>query len=83
MLEDKNGAIPVDYCQICGGEIYDHEEVCESCRERNRVKSRRYHQDTVEAVMEEVDYFAKRYLSDDLCNSLWNTLCEKFRTEDE
>jgi Zn-finger nucleic acid-binding protein len=83
MLEDRNAAIPVDYCPRCGGEIYDHEEVCEYCRERSRSKARRYDQYTVEAVMEEVDYFAKLYLSEDMCTTLWNNLCDKFRAEEE
>lgn len=83
MYEDKNAAVPVDFCPRCGGEIYDNEEFCVECRENTRRKRRRYDQNTVEDMMEEVDYFLKRYLSENLCNELWNLLSERFRAEEE
>lgn len=82
LLEDRQAAVPLGECPRCGGEIYgEDEEVCVECAEKARRKVRRYDQNTVADMMEEVDWQLQKYLSDDLRNTVYNELAVKFMEE--
>lgn len=73
---DPNDAKPLGECTRCGGEIYSTEEgeLCYQCR----AELERYDQTTVEAVMEAFDGELEKYLSDDMRNTVWNAVAERY-----
>lgn len=73
---DPNDAEPLGECDHCGGELYscDEEGLCYRCRS----ELERYDQETVEAVMEAFDGELEKYLSDDMRNTVWNAVAERF-----
>lgn len=82
LYTDPQTAPVVDTCPRCGGELYDPASepgtLCPACEG----ELRRYHQPTLQAVMEELDFQLQKYLSDDLRNTIYNTLATKFNLED-
>lgn len=67
---------PVGTCIRCGGELYAEEEnnLCINCR----LELRRWDERTVEAVMEAFDDELKKYLSNNLRNTVRNFVADQF-----
>lgn len=80
LYEDPGAAIPTGICPRCGGELYhDADGLCQACR----AALAHYHQPTLQAVLEELDYHLQKYLSDNLRNTVYNALATKFNLESE
>ena len=83
------GTIRYQRCACCGEELgevrsladYDPDALCPACR-----KEKAREDDLAEArleVMEAMDVELHKYLSKDLCNTVWNVLCRKFHIPEE
>ena len=80
---DAQDRPPSDRCTRCEGELWGHEAepdqcgrvLCPSCREDTNPK---YDADTVEAVLEIYDQEVSKYLSQNLRDSIWNTVSIRF-----
>ncbi len=75
-LRDTQQESVTGYCAKCGGELYGEEwdsedGLCSQCRVT-------YDEDTMNAVMRAFDNELKKYLSDDLRDTVWNAVCNRF-----
>ena len=78
-LGDPQERPAVGECARCGLELYgDEDTLCADCR----TALRQYDARTATAVMEAMDEQLKKYLSDDLRNTVWNELVREFPMED-
>ena len=80
-FRDMQEEPPTGCCEECGAELYGDLETdeyghvyCNGCRE-SRPK---YDDETVHAVMDAVDEELKKYLSDNLRDTVWNALAQRF-----
>ena len=80
IYRDRQQDPPVCFCTRCGGEIYDPEEgeVCMACQK----ELQRWDQKTANAILEDMDFELRKYLSDDLRNTVWNSVAPKYLEEE-
>lgn len=84
-LDDAQTRPPLDTCERCGGELWGDEAepdqfgrvYCPECRSELSVSSA-YDHETVKAVMEVMDMVLEKYLSKNLCDTVWNEVSGKF-----
>ena len=81
---DPQQVEPVGYCERCGGELYSNMEqdedgyiFCERCRKEKEHETEKA--ETVLEVLEAVDSELKKYLSQDICNEVWNKMVTRFK----
>lgn len=79
-LRDRQQDPVVCTCVRCGGEIYDQEEgdVCRRCRK----KIARWDQKTAQTILEDMDSELQKYLSDDLRNTIWNVIAQRYLADE-
>lgn len=74
-LRDVQQIPSVGTCTRCGCELYgDEEGICYACE----AELREYDPDTVNAVMECYDRELRKYLADDLRDTVWNAVSNQF-----
>lgn len=80
---DFQDRLPDARCTRCEGELWGTEAepderghtLCQTCQEDLDTK---YDADTVMAVLEAYDLEVKKYLSDDLRDTIWNEMVRRF-----
>lgn len=80
-LRDAQDEMPTAYCDECGAELYGDVEpddfghvYCNGCKDAGV----QYDAVTAQAVMDAMDEELKKYLSDTLRDTIWNTLAQRF-----
>ena len=84
IMDDPQDRSAEAYCQHCGAELWgsDAEPDCggktlwPQCRED--LAETEHRKEMITAVLEAADQENKKYLSDDVCNIIWNRLVSKF-----
>ena len=76
-LRDEQDALPVGTCAQCRSELYSYDKdgLCEACRAAQEPK---YDTATVSAFLDAMDEELKKWLSDDLRNTVWNAMVNRF-----
>ena len=84
IMDDPQDRRAEAYCQHCGAELWGSDArpdcggktLCPQCRED--IADAEHRKEMITAVLEAVDQGNKKYLSDDVCNIIWNRLVAKF-----
>lgn len=76
-LRDAQDVPPVGTCARCGCELYSYDKdgLCEECCAEMGPK---YDTATVSAFLDAMDEELKKWLSDDLRNTVWNAMVNRF-----
>ena len=76
-LRDAQDVPSVGTCARCGCELYSYDKdgLCDKCRTDLEPK---YDTATVSAFMAAMDEELKKWLSDDLRNTVWNAMVNRF-----
>ena len=84
IMDDPQDRSAEAYCQHCGAELWGSDAepdcggktLCPQCRED--LAETEHRKERIPAVLEAADQENKKYLSDDVCNIIWNRLVSKF-----
>ena len=84
IMDDPQDRSAEAYCQHCGAELWGSDAepdcggktLCPPCRED--LAETEHRKEMITAVLEAADQENKKYLSDDVCNIIWNRLVSKF-----
>ena len=84
IMDDPQDRSAEAYCQHCGAELWGSDAepdcggktLCPQCRED--LAETEHRKEMIKAVLEAADQENKKYLSDDVCNIIWNRLVSKF-----
>lgn len=84
IMDDPQDRSAEAYCQHCGAELWGSDAepdcggktLCPQCRED--LAGTEHRKEMITAVLEAADQENKKYLSDDVCNIIWNRLVSKF-----
>ena len=84
IMDDPQDRSAEAYCQHCKAELwgggaepdYEGKTLCSQCRED--IADTEHRKEMITAVLEAADQENKKYLSDDVCNIIWNRLVSKF-----
>jgi len=84
IMDDPQDRSAEAYCQHCGAELWGSEAeqdcagktLCSQCRED--IADTEHREEIITAVLEAADRENKKYLSDDVCDIIWNRLVSKF-----
>lgn len=84
IMDDPQDRSAEAYCQHCGAELWGSDAepdcggktLCPQCRED--LAETEHRKEMITAVLEAADQENKKYLSDDVCDIIWNRLVSKF-----